>query len=67
MSYKIVFVDLITKDLLEDGCLKKNIAQQEYASNWASADHCGVCDDHHKTINNSKKPYIGSNFIKYKK
>ena len=24
----------------------KNYEQQEHTSNWASADHCGVCHDH---------------------
>ena len=30
--------------------LNHNLKQQEYTANWASADHCGVCDDHHNGV-----------------
>ena len=34
--------------------LARDFTQQEYTANWASADHCGVCDDHLKIIEQKK-------------
>ena len=36
--------------------VEKNPIQQEYASNWASADHCGVCHDHLSEITKAQTP-----------
>jgi hypothetical protein len=36
--------------------VEKNPNQQEYASNWASADHCGVCHDHLTEITKAQTP-----------
>ena len=43
--------------------VEKNPAQQEYVSNWASADHCGVCMDHLTEITKSQTPGVGRNVI----
>ena len=36
--------------------VEKTAIQQEYVSNWASADHCGVCNDHLTEITKSLTP-----------
>lgn len=38
--------------------VEKNPNQQEYVSNWASADHCGVCNDHLAEITKSQTPGV---------
>lgn len=43
--------------------VEKNPNQQEYVSNWASADHCGVCNDHLAEITKAQTPGLGSNVV----